>query len=206
MQESVFSRRSLRCCAVISSVIIAAMLTVAAHAQTILSGYLTVDNAFNLYISTSDEVAGTLVLSGSNWPQTFSFSATLNPGQQYYLHIEAVDYGPPAAFIGSFALNNTGLLFANGTQSLITEPTAFLMSTVGFGVSYTTPISAGFNGVYPWGGVSGIDSNAQWLSFSGYSTVFFSAPLQAVPEPGTLPLLLVGVTALAFMPWRKCSR
>ena len=61
-----------------------------------LTGKLTVDNAFNVYVSTSDNVAGTLVASGANWPQTFSLSANLTPGVVNYLHIEATDFGPRA--------------------------------------------------------------------------------------------------------------
>ena len=85
-----------------------------------MSGNLTADNAFYAYISDSDSTLGTLLASGNNWPSTFSFSGvTLAPGTSY-LHVEAINYGGPGAFIGQFTLSDNGYQFANGTQTLLT--------------------------------------------------------------------------------------
>jgi hypothetical protein len=171
----------------------------AAHSAaqvTLLSGSLTVDDAFTAYISTSDTVAGTSVASGTSWPTTITFTAGLTPGVTNYLHVMATDGSPPNGFLGSFSLSGTGFQFADGTQSLNTAPSTFLMSTSAFGTNYVTPTSSGFNGVTPWGFFSGMSASAQWLSFPASSTVYFSAPIYAVPEPETAALLALGVVGL----------
>jgi hypothetical protein len=173
---------------------------------TVLSGSLTVDDAFTAYISTSDTVAGTSVAVGTSWPQTITFSANLTPGVTNYLHVMATDGSPPNGFLGSFSLSGTGFYFADGTQSLNTAPSTFLMSTTAFGSNYVTPTSAGFNGVGPWGYFSGMSASAQWLSFPASSTVYFSAAISAVPEPGTAALLSFAIAGLLVAGGRKSWR
>jgi hypothetical protein len=98
-----------------------------------ISGAANADNAFFIWISTTDapETAaalGTPILSGNSWPTdpAFSFSgATLTPGHNYYLLIEAINYGSVGDFIGEFNLSGSGFVFAaNHTQTLLTNDTS----------------------------------------------------------------------------------
>ena len=194
---------------------------------TDISGNLTVDNAFFAYISTNDSVLGTLVAQGNNWPTTFSFSGvTLTPGVTNYLHIEAINYGGPGAFIGDFFLSDSGFQFANGTQALSTDTSnwAGIYNNANFAVTpqpWVTPtagvVSFGANGVAPWGFRSGISSTALWIwpndanSLSGgaacqFCTVDFSTaitPTNVTPEPGTLLMLGSGIVGLGGLLRRK---
>ena len=185
---------------------------------TSLSGSLTVDNAFYAYLSTDNTVLGTLVAQGNNWPTVFNFNNfALSSGQTHYLQIEAINYGGPGAFIGQFSLDDTGFQFSNGTQSLLTANTTDWLSIYNNGNSdptlqqpWVTPtesvVSLGTNGVAPWGTMSGLDSNAQWIdgSNNGLSTcqsctVDFSTVItsnsSSAPEPGTYGLLLSACAA-----------
>jgi len=174
-----------------------------------LSGNLTVDDAFTAYISTSDSVLGSLLTSSGSslWGTAQSFSTTLAPGTNYFLHIEATDlYGPPSAFLGSFGLTGTEFKFANGTQSLVSNATDWRVSASGFGSSYNTPYSYGGNGIGPWGTMGTIDSNAEWI-WTGPSgtvgTAYFSTAVVAVPEAETYAMMLAGLGLMGFMVRRR---
>src|SRR5438128_1135882 len=142
---------------------------------------MTVDNAFDLYVSTNDSVSGTLVTSGGNWGTTYTGGAILTRGVVNYVHVRAVGEGVIEAFIGEFDLHNSGFEFGNGTQTLLTTPTNWLVSPTGFGSNYGTTFSDGFNGVGPWGFRTGISPDAQWLDFPSGSVAYFSAPITPVP-------------------------
>jgi MSHA biogenesis protein MshQ len=201
---------------------LAAILCVQCANASSLSGDLTADNAFYAYISTDNTVLGTLVAQGGNWGATSTFSNfILTPGQTYYLQVEAINYGGPGALIGQFDLSDTGFQFANGSQTMLTDTTDWLAvynnanSDPNAQQPWVTPTgsvySLGTNGVGPWGTVSGIDGNADWidatvlgLSDCQFCTVDFSTPITSdsstAPEPGTLGLLggaLTGFLALA---------
>jgi hypothetical protein len=174
-----------------------------------LSGNLTVDDAFTAYISTSDSVLGSLLTSSgsSQWGTAQSFSTTLAPGTNYFLHIAATDlYGPPSAFLGSFGLTGTEFKFANGTQSLVSNATDWGVNASGFGSSYITPYSYGKNGMGPWGTMGTIDSNAEWIWTGPSGTVgkaYFSTTVTAVPELETYAMMLAGLGLMGFMVRRR---
>ena len=146
-----------------------------AHPAT-LSGSLTVDNFFFAYVSTSDSTLGTLVASGADWPTTVSLSQALTPGVTNYLHIEAINEWGPAMFVGQFSLDNTLFMFANGTQSLLTDTphwSAIFNNTNNSATEQTWVMPTG-GGVTsfgpndgsvstPWGLFSDIDSSAQFI-------------------------------------------
>lgn len=108
------------------SLLVVALLVISciAASATTISGTVTVDNAFYLYISTSDATLGTLVTSGNNWPAAVNFGPlSLTPGTTYYLHVEGIDYGGPNGLLGEFTLSDNSFQFANGTQTLLTDTT-----------------------------------------------------------------------------------
>jgi len=184
--------------------------TVLPASATTLNIDITVDNEYLLYLSTDDMVPGTLIGSDADWTTTESWSVPLTSGQDYYLHIEAIDVGVISGFLGDFTLSDTNFSFANGGQYLLTGVADWNVSDTGFGTNYAAPVLWSYNlpnannGVMPWGTRSGIDANAEWIwrpDKCTYCTAYFSTPIRAqsspVPEPG--PLVLVTLAGLLLI-------
>jgi hypothetical protein len=167
-----------------------------------LTGSLTADDAFVVYISKSSSELGRLIAQGNDWAVTYSLpSISLAPGT-YYLNIEVTNYGGPGGLIGDFTVGGRHLLtdttdwFANRNPGF-ERPGPWAAAT-------GRVISQGLNGVAPWGRHPGINANAQWidavrgLSSCGVCTVDFSAKI-------TVPAVLAATrrsTALRRQPRR----
>jgi hypothetical protein len=65
----------------------ALMMVAASSSAAVLTGKLSVDNGYSIYVSTADNVQGTLFGSGNNWTTTFTNATTLAAGTSYYLHV-----------------------------------------------------------------------------------------------------------------------
>jgi hypothetical protein len=165
-----------------------------------ITANMTVDNAFDLYLSTDDSQAGTYIGSGADWAMTFTFTFALTQGVTNYIHVVGRDYGNIAGLIGDFSISDTSFEFANGTQNIVTDSADWSISNVDFGQSYYTPDQIGFNGVGPWGFRPGISADASWIwSNYGYDTSvtrYFSSPIVPIPEPATICLLCLGGLSL----------
>ncbi len=145
----------------------------AAEAASVLSGRLTVDNAFYAYLSTSPKVRGTLIASGNDWGKPVNLkSVTLKPGKTYYLHIEAINYGGPGAFLGAFKLSDDRFHFANGRREILTGASGWSggFNNTSAAVAeqpWVEPrdgvFAQGAWGVGPWGKVAGMPAQAQWI-------------------------------------------
>lgn len=161
-----------------------------ARAVSTLSGTLSVDNAFFLYLSTDDTQRGTLIASGTDWTTPISFSTQVLTRGTNYLHLETFNQGGPYGFLGTFKLWSSsaqttaaiGGQFGTGTNTLQTDTTNW--KTV-FGANFTngyTPTAQAWktttttavttttggtapytNGVSPWVAFSSIDSTAKWI-------------------------------------------
>lgn len=192
-------------------------LAFAANASaTTLSGNLTADNEFSIYLSTSQNDLGTLLTSGNNWATTYSFdNISLVSGQDYYLHVIATNwdyqshgYYVDAGFLGSFSLSDAGFRFANGTQALVTNITDWTVSPSNgtWAAPSETPVGDRSNGTSPWGYHSPIASDATWIWHESNSTqvAYFATTITAaVPEPSSYALLLAGMSLVGFAASRK---
>jgi hypothetical protein len=193
-----------------------------AHAAT-LSGDLTADNAFFAYISTSSSSLGTLLTNGNALGTTFNFTSNPLANQTYYLNIEAINYGGPGGFIGSFTLTGPNFQFADGGQTLSTDTTNW-SGTYNNGnsdptasQSWVTPTGGVAQMTYPWGTPSVIASGALWIwpsdsSSAGLScgnctvdlqTVITYTGVSATPLPAALPLFASGLGAMGLLGWRR---
>lgn len=184
-----------------------------AHAAAVLTGNLTADNQFSVYISSDDSVLGNLIGQGNDWHTTYSLTSTSLTAGTYYLHVIGHNfYGPstglaggnPDALIGQFTLSGN-YLFANGSTTLLTNTTdwraadavyngvqpASWFAPTNSAISYST--NAGPN---IWtnnsGGAArpGIASNAEWIWSSPDTTgeAYFSTTITAVPAAvGAVP-------------------
>ena len=134
-----------------------------------LTGSLTADDAFVVYIGKSSTEPGRLIAQGNNWTTTYSLPPiSLTPGT-YYLLIEVTNYGGPGGLIGDFTVGGRHLVtdttnwFATGNSGSAL-PRLWIPAT-------GRAISLGLNGVAPWGRHSGISSSAQWIdAFRGLSS------------------------------------
>ena len=184
-------------------------LCTGAHATTV-STDMTVDNAFNFFVSTDDSIAGTLVGTGNSWPTTFSFTALLAPGVTNYIHVQAINQGGPGMFIGDYSLSDSGFQFANGTQTLVTETQDWRVSPTGFGTGYVTPIDEGPNGTSPWAFFPAMGASARFIweaNVCDTCTIFFSTAITpAIPEPETYAMIIAGLGLMGFIARRRRGR
>lgn len=202
--------------------VIALSIASSVYADTV-NGNFTSDNHYSIYISTDDSVAGTPVGNSNvsedsaypyDWGIPESWNITLTPGVTNYLHVYAWDDGGSGAgVLGSFSLNGSNFRFENGTQSIYTTTQDYWKVHVnGFGGTDITSnlTDEGGIGVAPWGNPNGnfnvFDANSRWL-WTDYVTStepndqgahrYFSVKINAVPEPVSTVLFLLGGATLA---------
>ena len=186
-----------------------------AFADGVLSGNTTADNAFFAYVSTDPATLGTLIGSGNNWPSSFAVaSSSLGPGT-YYLQVEAINYGGPGGYSAVLNLSGDGL-FANGTQTLTTDPANLAFWLGGFNSTnsdvvaqpWVEPAGSVLQATsFSWGNIVGTpnwiwpsDSQSSPGGASGpcefctvdFMTQFTIGQASDVPEPATWAMMLLG--------------
>ena len=216
---------------VIVAAAVAAIFQVAStatYAAAVLTGNLTADNQFAVYISSSDATLGTPIGEGDNWQSTYSLAPTDLTAGTYYLHIVGYNFGGPStgfaggnpdALIGQFTLSGN-YVFANGSTTLLTDTTNWRATDAAYNLAQPpswiapagTPIDYGANASSNiWFNASGsarpgIASNAEWIWSLPDQTgeAFFSTTISsAVPEPSTWALMLVGFLSLGLINRRR---
>lgn len=174
-------------------------LAIPIASSTVLTGEIIVDNGYSVYLSTSDSVQGTLFGSLNDWYTTGVNTVSLTAGVNYFLHVYGYDQGGIAGFLGEFTLSGATHQFANGSTSLLTNTTDWLGNATGFNGSYNALTDLGVNGVGPWGSRAAVPSTAHWI-WSGNAdsndTSYFTARINAVPEPVSLALFGIGLVGL----------
>jgi hypothetical protein len=189
------------------------LMTALSSAQIVtLSARINVDNQFDAFLSTSATSLGSdpAFLSGNNWPVTGIGSIAINVGGTYFLHVRAVDGGPPAMFIGEFGLsNNLGTFASTGNQSLLSLTSTFTASTGANPGAVSQPVvDLGANGTSPWGNLGNVNSNAHFL-WAGNPLVgagvpvYFTTQINVVPEPAAFIGLSLGAAALLLKRRRR---
>lgn len=188
-------------------VILLAVLTVSSGAYaTTLTFSGIADDFFEAYISTNDSVQGSLIVAQTQTWQggVKTGTVTLTPNVTHYIHVRARDaFGAPSMFLGQASLSDNAFFFDNASNTLLTNTTNWKLSLTGFGSNYVTPADLGANGTGPWGFNAGISASARrlWSTTSGGGGEhYFSARINAVPEPATMAALGAG---LAFMIRRR---
>jgi hypothetical protein len=177
----------------------ALMLIAGSSSAAVLTSKMSVDNGYRIYVSTADNVQGTLFGSANDWYTTFTDTTTLAAGQSYFLHIYAYDQGGIAGLLGDFSLTGGGHQFANGQTSMTTNTTNWMGNNTGFGAAYGAVGSLGNDGVSPWGNRPGIVDSATWIwagDANNNDQAYFTTRINAVPEPTTVAMFGLGLLAL----------
>ncbi len=182
--------------------------TLAAQATT-LTAVLTCDNDYEAYISTDDNVEGTLFMENLGaWNSVETGSTSLTAGVENYLHIRARNTGGPQMIIGQLTLSDADFAFDDNTQFNVSNTGDWRLSRTGWGLNNLTAIDFGPDGTSPWGNQVGIDNSARFIwSETAVNTDehYWSIRLTpAVPEPATMSILALG--AVAAIRRRKQSK
>ncbi|MBM2815176.1 MAG: hypothetical protein HW421_1938, partial [Ignavibacteria bacterium] len=161
-----------------------------------LSVNMSADNKFELYISTDNNTTGTNILNGNNWSVKYSTSTNLQAGQDYWIHVKAIDLGLVEMFIGDFTLTGS-FRFENGTQLLGTNTTNWKDSRTAFGQNERTPYYVGNQGIAPWNnygynGGAGHIWDSVWNT-SGNDTIYFSAKIITTSNVNNVTLTVTDV-------------
>ena len=121
---------------------------------TTVTGTVWADEAYTVYLSTSEVADGTLFLEGTGGAEMAqSGEIELVEGVTNYLHVRVKNDNEDAcALIGSFAVGD-GFVFSDNSQtaSTLLETDLWRMSRVGFGPPYEFIQDLGSNGTSPWG-------------------------------------------------------
>lgn len=206
------------------AVLVLSLLFVSSAFAADLSGIAVTDDAFDLYLSTSDTTAGTLIGSSSDWhtPLTFaSVGSLLGASGTYYLHAEGRDLAQwVAGFLGDFTLTGKAT-FSNGTQHLLTNTTDWKVGDSWTTMTQTPTLvtqyrdasdtlhtgTTGLNGSQPWGTVGGISSAAGWIwtNNGDYHDTprFFTTKITVTPEPVSMVLFGLGIGVLGLAQVRR---
>ena len=185
--------------ALIASFAASLMMIAGSASAGTLKTAISMDNGYQMYLSTSDSVQGTLVDFGNDWTSTFTNNIGLSGGVTYYLHIYGYDQGGVAGFLGEFSINGGTHVFANGLTTLTTDTANWKANNTGFNGSYGAVTSSGTDGIAPWGDRPNIVNTATWIwagNNNSQDNAFFTTKITAVPEPSSIALLGLALLGL----------
>lgn len=173
-----------------------------------LTGLVVVDGSVGTSVSGSSlsatSASATFQLTGSFFNQNFSQQANSGIGTNGYDEHSALLHGTPIPIDVSFTFDSTGMAVGSFTLNLQTQVSGLAAGYQETSVSpyiggHTAATSAFGHTVY-WGGIASLQING--TTTTAYSVVSASGLdyrfAAAVPEPGLLPLLLLGLGVLGL--------
>jgi len=194
---------TLRKTLLISSISALSIMANPTHAMNFTTTF-TGDNFVNSFSFNDDgtpfyQLIDTTGLSGSQaWTDSSTLSLTLNDYSQYEFIWQTTNASGPAAFLADITLGNM-------SYSTSTDPNIWSYSADG--INWASVTSYGQNGVSPWGTISAINPNAEWIWDDAYQTnesLYLKASITSpVPEPSTYGLMLGGLGLVGFMANRR---
>jgi len=195
-----------------------------------VAGGTTCDNYYDLYVDGIRKVTVPAQGEKSEWSTAEIWSDDLALGQTHVVAVKGSNYPGsgynPAAFLGHIETEPGTWFLETGTSALVTD--AGWKCWYG-GPDATPPLSdgkewfepgyddsswgqasvIGANGIGPWGTISGIRADAQWIwtehwETSADSPVYFRRSFTPVPEPVTgLSLLLAAGVVGTYLDRRR---
>ena len=207
-------------------------LILSGHAQAFeIDATITADNHYGLYVGNADGSNLSLIgrneygsggsTGGYNWQHPESYNFEL--GTDQYVYIVAWDDGGPQSWIGQFGLDNGNWLYSNQSDWVSTVGSGPNPGTYGelpglallgqdiLNASWTAPGASVANGASPWGTITGISEDADFIwhdsfaasapsdtTYTIYRTVASLNPgdSASVPVPTPAALLLLGALPL----------